>query len=417
MSKGNLSLRYYLFSLSNLLAAFGGGLILGKGIGAIDVSFLKNASILAFFIGTIFGLAFLYLVPKKISKSLSQYFSLCCAITSIILFFLFKDFSEFGKISGNIGFMFFIILSIRFGFWFYSRVIRASNSSGQQQSIAWVELGYYSGMILGLIIWKLLNINIDLGFALIIDAIFQLIASGLDFKAYTIPLKENSKVQCDNINLKESVPIDLNPNWLWKLSLSVVLLTIGVQVVIFNLSHHVDTGFSTYILAIFYFGVALAAYIANKSKIFIFWENNVPLIFFGSNKKINFSLFSFTIIMSLISMIFLINSDHMEIFNKNLSHFLLGSLVFLASFIYELISLSILDRIGYEEKILNKNGMIMKTYALMGLGATISLGVLGLFDNYILMNLSTIIFCFIFLSKFLYSRQVDETDFLEGATN
>lgn len=107
----------------------------------------------------------------------------------------------------------------------------------------------------------------------------------------------------------------------------------------------------------------------------------------------------------------------MEIFNKNLSHFLLGSLVFLASFIYELISLSILDRIGYEEKILNKNGMIMKTYALMGLGATISLGVLGLFDNYILMNLSTIMFCFIFLSKFLYSRQVDETDFLEGATN
>ena len=33
--------------------------------------------------------------------------------------------------------------------------------TGQEQSIAWVELGYYSGMILGLIFWKLFKIEIS----------------------------------------------------------------------------------------------------------------------------------------------------------------------------------------------------------------------------------------------------------------
>lgn len=113
MSKGKLSHQYYLFSLSNLFAAFGGGLILGKGLGVINIPYLENASILAFFIGTIFGLAFLYCVPKKFSKLLSQYFSLCCAITSISLYFLFKSSSELGKISGTMGIVFFILHEFR----------------------------------------------------------------------------------------------------------------------------------------------------------------------------------------------------------------------------------------------------------------------------------------------------------------
>jgi hypothetical protein len=144
--------------------------------------------------GYIFGLAFLYCVPKKFSKLLSQYFSLCCAITSISLYFLFKSSSELGKISGTMGIVFFILLSIRFGFWFYSRVIRASNASGQEQSIAWVELGYYSGMILGLIFWKLFKIEIDLSSALIVDATFLLLSSLFDFKAYSLAVSASSKL-------------------------------------------------------------------------------------------------------------------------------------------------------------------------------------------------------------------------------
>lgn len=50
MKNGNLS-RYYLFSISNLLAAFGGGLILGQGLGVIDIPYLQHGSVLAFLLG------------------------------------------------------------------------------------------------------------------------------------------------------------------------------------------------------------------------------------------------------------------------------------------------------------------------------------------------------------------------------
>ena len=66
MLNGTLSLNYYFFSLSNLIAAFGGGLILGKGVGIINLPYLQGGSILAFFIGTIFGLLFLQFIPERL---------------------------------------------------------------------------------------------------------------------------------------------------------------------------------------------------------------------------------------------------------------------------------------------------------------------------------------------------------------
>jgi hypothetical protein len=52
-------IRYYFFSFSNFIAALGGGMILGKGVGIIDQPFLQGGSILAFFCGNYAGTFFL----------------------------------------------------------------------------------------------------------------------------------------------------------------------------------------------------------------------------------------------------------------------------------------------------------------------------------------------------------------------
>lgn len=381
MTNGNISLRYYLFSISNLLAAFGGGLVLGKGLGIINIPYLKNGSILAFFIGTIFGLIFLQFIPKKLSKLLSQSFSICCAITSVILFYIFENYSIDGEISGNIGLIFFSLLSIRFGFWFYSRVIRASNAAGQQQSIAWVELGYYSGMILGLIIWKLFKINIELSTALVIDAVFQFIAGVLDFKGNSIHVPT---LKLDE-TIAETQKSSFNTNyyWLWKLSSAVILLTVGVQVVIFNLSHQVAESLGVYVLAIFYFGVASAAFIANKFKILIIWDSNIANITFKNKNKMSLLVMASVSATFVLMSIILVDSNTFVYILGNLyfKQALICLFVYISSFAYEIISLALLERIGYEEKNLQGSNMIMKTYGLMGLGAAIGLWLLGISTN------------------------------------
>ena len=414
MKNGNLS-RYYLFSITNLLAAFGGGLILGQGLGVIDIPYLQHGSVLAFFVGTIFGLIFLNLIPNKFSKTLSQSFSICCATTSVILFCLFESFSLHGKLSGNIGLIFFALLCVRFGFWFYSRVIRASNASGQQQSIAWVELGYYSGMILGLVIWKLLQINIDLSAALIIDASFQFIAGILDFKGNAIVVPEISN-QSDVSANSEKIPLfNLNPTWLWKLSLSVVLLTIGVQVVIFNLSHHVAESFGVYILAIFYFGVASAAYVANKLKMLLFWCNNVAYIEYNKIKKINLLFAAGVSAIFVILSAFIANSNIFN--NEHYRSFFICAFIFFASFIYETMSLAILDRIGYEENNMHSSGMIMKTYGLMGLGAAIGLWCLGTITNNLDGSIIMVCGCFSIAVGLIRKRKSTNLNALEITGN
>ena len=78
LDKGTLSNPYYLPAFSNLMAAFGGGIILGKGVGIIDSPYFHNGSILAFFIGTVLGLVFLQSIPKQISKFAAPFFAISC---------------------------------------------------------------------------------------------------------------------------------------------------------------------------------------------------------------------------------------------------------------------------------------------------------------------------------------------------
>lgn len=126
MSKKGISSQYYLFSLANLSAAFGGGIILGKGVAIIDLPYLHASSILAFFIGTLLGLVFLQNIPDKRAKYFAKFFSINGGGISLILFYIYRNYSFESKLNGVIAIIFFVLLCLRFSFWFYSRVMRAT---------------------------------------------------------------------------------------------------------------------------------------------------------------------------------------------------------------------------------------------------------------------------------------------------
>lgn len=396
----NQSNQYY--ALSNFIAAVGGGLIMGKGVAAIDEPILQGSSLLAFFVGTVFGLIFLQLTSEKISRIFARCFSISGGITSFILLGIFLSYATNEKLTGYPAILFFILLSLRFGFWFYSRVLRAAAVAGQEQRIAWVEFGYYSGIITGLIFWIFLKINIGMIVALLIDALLQFSAGILDL--FSKPLQPSSRISnsigIENQLIEQSLHDKKHQKvWLWRLATAVAFLTVGVQVIIFNLAHRVSSEVSAYILAIFYLGAAISAYLCKRLKVRLEWnltsrKKGQAIIYFGNTNKpkLNFLLAA---TVAALGITFIMVDILYWPMNNNLPYCLL-IFVFITTFIYGTLELAILDRIGLEEKNSPHRGMILRTYSIMSLGAAISFWMLGMTKSS-LMGLSvTLSLCFLF---------------------
>jgi hypothetical protein len=380
MLNENLSSRYYLFSISNFIAAIGGGLILGKCASVIDYPGLKGSSIFAFFIGAILGLIFLQFIPKKLSKSLAKSFSIGCGITSFILYYIYKDFSLHDTLAGNPALIFFALLCVRFSFWFYSRVTRVSKSAEHKQSIAWTEFGYYIGMVLGLVVWQLLGLEIDLKTALIIDIIFQFTAGLIDLYSFSLESSLTKSTSEEASAPDERVSFKTNTLWCWRLAVAVIFTTIGVQVTIFHAAHYVTEVFSSYILATFYSGVAFAAFIFSKYRLHVSWDDisGVATIASKINHHWQLNYLALFAVPAISVMLILFQIYHsLTSFNS----FYVCILVFISAFMYEIISISLLDSIGSEEKASNSSSMLMKTYGLMSVGAAIGFWTLGLANN------------------------------------
>ncbi len=379
------SAHYYLLAIANFLAALGGGTILGKGIGIINSPYIHGSAILSFFVGSVLGLVFLQSIPKNWAKIVGYSFSALCGISSLILLFIFNSYAVDGKITDIAGLMFFVLLCVRFGFWFYSRVLRASAAAGLQQRIAWVEFGYYTGMIAGLIAWKVINIDIAMSAALIIDVILQFCAGSLDIVAN---IKANQKTVSNPIEEAQKPTREIKSNqdekiWGWKLSISVVLLTIGIQATVFNLTHYVSAYFSSFILAFFYLGVSLAAVFCRTFTISLEWNSyNQPVICTSKNPK-EFSLLSNLILTTIITTMTFLGAISWNWATDSFSFttILFFLLVTLSAFMYEVIALAILDRIGLEERATNQKGMVIRAYGLIGVGASIGLWILGMSTN------------------------------------
>lgn len=400
--------KYYLSAISNFLAAVGGGMILGKGVNIIDTPFLHGGSILAFILGTTFGLLFLQIIPKKIATPIARWFSILAGVISLCLLVIFNIYSTENRLTNLPGIIFFFLLSVRFGFWFYSRVLRAASVAGQQQRIAWVELGYYSGMIAGLILWNIIGLEFGIGTALIIDACLQFTAGYIDLYGNQ---NDSSTVQPSNIKIiADKKFIKFNDKWYWKLTLSVVLLTIGTQVVIFNLAHQANESITSYVLGFYYFGVSVAAYFCRVFNIQMEWRisnNQVMHPFFILHfkekiEKIN-AICGYIILTSCIS-ISVIGVVNFHLGLGNLSTCILLAFVTIAAFFYEIFALSLLDKIGLHEKNTNQTGLVIRTYGCMGLGAGIGFWLLSIFNNSALGLIGLVLICAISIVFLTYRK-------------
>jgi len=394
----NQSMYYYAFSFSNFLAAVGGGMILGKGVKTIQVPFLQGSSLLAFFAGTLFGLILLELTPKKFSTLFSRWFSISGGMTSLVLLCIFLSYQVDKKLYSSSAVIFFILLSARFGFWFFSRVLRASTAAGKQR-IAWVEFGYYAGVIVGLVLWLFLGIDIGMASALLVDAFLQFIAGFLDLFAYRMPKTITNNQKSENIHSNKKY----DKIWGWRLAVSVMLLTIAVQVIIFNLAHQLPEQFSPFMLAIFYLGSAIAAIFCKHFNIRLEWSKlGYATIFLGKfqNRKMNFFLLNLLSASTIALTIF--GVYHLFQIEK----FLLLVLVFISTFIYGIIELAILDRIGLEEIHSSNRSMVFRTYGLMSIAAVISLWLLQMVQDTMTYVLFTLVSCFLFVFLSVWKRNV-----------
>ncbi len=98
----------------------------------------------------------------------------------------------------------------------------------------------------------------------------------------------------------------------------------------------------------------------------------------------------------------------------NINGVFVCAFVFASAFIYEICSISLIDRIGHEEKNAGVSGMIMRTYGLMGLGSAIGFWMLGLMRNYLMSSFFTLAFCLVLVATSALRRNhmlFDKNDF------
>jgi hypothetical protein len=419
-----------LFLAANLLAAFGGGTILARGIGVLKGTAFQEGSLLAFLVGTVVGLAFYRLIPSRLSTPVSQWFSVAGAVASAGLLTLYVGFANptTGRLApGLIATAFFSLLVIRFAFWFYSRVMRANRASEEEQGIAWVELGYYGGAAAGLVVWGLLATSVDITVALGVDIALQVLAGGMDLLAYrSLSIQEVAQsspqpsveterpvpAQAQQPDQKVSVP-DGSIRRCWTLVTVVALLTIGTQVVLFDMAHHTREDFAPYILACFYLGVAIAAFICKRLAVTLWWEPPTDGSVVAADRRSTIFVITATAGLLLVLVVVVgrfaitaldapspvIQGDGdadmsaAPVTSSWWMELLLLAGVVLAALIYEMVALAAFERISEESRRYNLKGWVIMGYAAMAVGAALSLLLLRLSYSPMLTLLAVAIGC------------------------
>lgn len=380
--------RYYFLAFANFLAAVGGGIILSAEVGAA----FGGGPILAFFVGAVIGLLFHRVVPEQWARSIAPWFSISVACTSIILFGLSRPPAVNMRLALASEFLFFALLSLRFGLWFFSRALRAQVVGSQKQGIALIELGYYMGMALGLLIWE----KIDYGMPnpLLFDAMLQSVAGLIDLLAIGKLRRHRSLAPDSERVVQELHPTGrdgkneavvkhpFNYQWYWKLAAAVVCLTIGFQAVPFSVAHWEEEQ-GKYILAYFYIGVALSALACRVFKIKFGWSSSVRKItgnaMISSEKNWIRPSLSFGLITLMATASLLAALSGIRLWGWGLIPML--TFITAASFIYQILVLSLLDQIARAERIAKLNEMVMRTYLLVAVGTIVSIGVLRFFPK------------------------------------
>lgn len=426
ISTNSKNVYYYFLVLSNLIASLGGGTILGKGMSIISLPLVRGGALQAILIGSALGFIFVNIVKSikvKAMPALLRSFSLFCAITSLVLFFIFHKYSVHEKLLIiSVEWAFFAILCLHFMFWYYARAWRVQEVVSKGQNMALIDFGYYVGFIIGSILYVFPSeifkiVNIGMGIVLLIDVLLQIFSWIFDLVAHKDPTKNLiSKVgQCVpiGVDFKRSF-FGISTLWGWKLSISTAILVIAVQSTFFNLTHYFNDRFSPFIVAFFYVGAALAAWFSNKYSIVLEWKKKCDIdkmsyaVFNikinGNQKAISLRRVCSILALSVISSVYITNHG-IEIGMNNLNvlfKILFLSLSMLSGFAIEFIVISIINRLGIEE--IQTQKVIAFTYGIMVVGLAIGFFVIGLFNNLMFVSISVVGICLLLIMMILNKR-------------
>ena len=419
----------FLVAIANLLAAFGGGTVLNQAIAlAIDKEAFKiwdDGALIAFMIGTTIGLVLLGLINRikskwsRASRMAGGYLSFAGAVTAILLAVIYQ-FHLQHTADGSLKFQdldliaFYFLLSLLFSLLFLPRILRSDATAGDERRLGLVEFCYAVGVVLGLVSWTKLTSwlpNIEFETVLYFDAGFQILAGLLDLSSSRRSLVLASHEPSTPSKSRAKLPL----NWglYTKITIAVVALTIGTQIVAFEFRLALGESLGIFIMGSFYFGAALSALMYSTIKTNLEFTRAASYVSsFGvivvrhRDKKMRIPLLLASGLTGLLLLLAVAGNayrliwvcpGHMTCLVKgctdinlmycpvvsNLAKVMFVLLITVAAFLYEWITLVILDLIGAEAKEKNRERLVALTFGLMGIGAAMSIFFLSLFKFYI----------------------------------
>lgn len=397
----------FLLAIANLLAAFGGGTIMSQARAAAEAhhayAYNRDDALTAFMVGAAIGMILIGLMKLPQSRLaqrlriLGGYLSFGCAFTSLILAFIYYAHINRTHSAGCWDMKLFLaLLGIRFSLWFIPRVLRSDAAAGYGQHIGWIEFFYSFGMVLGLITWtprltKWIGDMDSFVLILIFDAGFQILAGITDLYARRTPFYSQHFAPSENVRIS---PLPIDWGMYAKITLAIVALTIGTQIVAFEFRANLGVWLGPKIMASFYAGTAISALIYGRVETklelpFLFSANRFGALIIDSGNKqrrFSFALISslavFPLVIAVVVNLYLIPVNCEPTPCSGNTGYKTGVafivLVAVAAFFFEWIALSLLNFIGVMAKEKQRKGLVAVTYSLMGMGGAIGVGLLSL---------------------------------------
>lgn len=379
--------RSYFLVPANFLAAIGGGIIISAGI--------NEGTILAFFIGAVMGFSLSRFLPKHWVKVIAPWLSLTVGVISLLLLASFEIYDVKEPLTGIARVIFICVLSLRFGLSFFSRAWRSQIVGSEPQGVALIELGYYTGMGVGLLVWGIRGLFT----ALLVDAALQTIAGLIDLgsmrKRRPLQTKEQEENPASGATDEETVDkIPFDYQLYRRIALAIVCLTVGFQAVSFSLSGWDLGPGKTRILACFYVGVALAALVCRVFKISLTWQTfdrklaGNATISPGTTKPLLDISFGMITLIAALSMIAVLLG--IRVWEK--ATLIVLIFISISAFVYQILVISLLDQISRAEKLADSDSMLLRTYLIVAVVTIISIEILSRFPshNYTCMMLTLV---------------------------
>jgi hypothetical protein len=252
------------FAIANFLAAFGGGLVLSMGLKSVTIyGASHNETILALLLGSCLSLLVSKFLPGAWKTSASRYFAWSAALVAATLLVSLPDGHQ-GAGPGLQAFLF-ALLCAHFSLIFLTRSLRLNAFAGDQMKMAFIDLAYYVGLILGLLtdFGAMQLLSVDIG--------SQALAGFIDGVAFSRLGSPTST--------RDALPLLGASRWFARLCTTLTALTVGTQISLFSWVHQLRTATpprigpdrETALYVAMYAGAALAAITCASLRAALFW--------------------------------------------------------------------------------------------------------------------------------------------------